>query len=139
MSIVFTYYDLVEDLQALIEGRLSSETLCLYQGSHTPTQGDNSATYLGIEVNWGGYARIALTWSDATLSSDSIGTSSSQVCTWAPTTSANLPETVGGVFALDSTGALAWADLLPGGPVVVSRVGQPVSYQAVVTQGEQIL
>jgi hypothetical protein len=138
VAIVFTYYDLVANLQALIDGRLNDETLCLYQGNHTPGQGDNTATYLGIEANFGGYARIPLTFTAAVLNSDSVGSTASQVCTFQTTSHVNLPQTIGGVFALDSIGAVAWSDLLPGGPVTLTVTGQAISYQATITQGEQL-
>ena len=138
MSVVFTFYDLVSDLQTLVAGRLNSETLCLYQGNHTPGQGDNTATYLGIECNFGGYARVPLIFTQAVLNSDSVGQTGSQICSWIASSSANLPQSVGGVFCLDSSGQVAWSDLLPGGSVILAATGQGVSYQATVTQGEQI-
>jgi hypothetical protein len=138
MSIVFTFYDLVANLEALISGRLNSETLCLYQGNHTPGQGDNTATYLGIECNFGGYSRIPLTFSGAVLNADSVGQTSSQVCVWTTQSHTNLPQSVGGVFSLDASGQVAWADMLPSGSVTLSATGQQVAYMAQVTQGELI-
>jgi hypothetical protein len=138
MSIVFTYYDLVHDLQALIDGRLNDETLCLYQGSHTPGQGDNTATFLGIEANFGGYARVPMVFVAAALNSDSIAQTNSQVCNYTTTSLGGLPQTIGGVFALDVDGQVAWSDTMPGGPVTLTAIAQSVGYQATITQGEII-
>lgn len=135
MSIVFTFGDLVADLQALIDGRLNDETICLFKGNHKPGPGDTTFTYLGIEGNFGGYQRFALVFSAAAPNDDSIPFTKSQIQEWLTADTINLPQTIGGVFALDSAGALAWADRLPKGPVTLTLAGQAVVYQAVIEQG----
>jgi hypothetical protein len=134
MTICVTYYDIVQDLQTLIEGRLNDETLCLYRGSHIPRPSDDTSTYLGIEASFGGYERLPLTWSTASLGADSAATTSSQACQWETVSSVNLPQVIGGVFALDQSGALAWSELLPQGSVTLTMSGQVIGYQAVLEQ-----
>lgn len=135
MALVFSYYDVVQDLQTLITNRLDSEILGLYQGTRVPLPTDIASVYLAIEATFGGYDRIPLTWSAAVLNSANVAITSSQGCVWKCTASVNLPQTIGGVFALDSSGALAWAEQLPGGPVTIAAVGQGVTYMATLTQG----
>lgn len=134
MTMILTYYDTVQDLQTLITHRLDSEVLGLYQGTRVPLPTDLASTYLGVEANFGGYDRIPLTWSPASLTAANVATTSSQGCAWVCTTAVNLPQTIGGVFALDSSGELAWAEQLPGGPIVVAAVGQGVTYMGTLTQ-----
>jgi hypothetical protein len=136
VTIVFTWYDLVADLQTLVDHRLNSETICLYKGSHTPGAGDSTFNYLGVEGNFGGYQRFPLTFNAAVLTSDKAALTKSQIVAWQSTSTVNMPQTIGGVFALDSTGAVAWAELLPNGPVVMTEVGQVIPYQAVIEQIE---
>jgi hypothetical protein len=136
VTIVFSYYDLVKDLQAVITGRLNAETICLYRGDHTPGSGDSTFFYLANEANFGGYARYPLTFIPAVLSADSVAVTQSQIVEWATTSTVNLPQVIGGVFALDYLGNLAWAELLPVGSVTLTMVGQAIPYQAVIEQGK---
>ncbi len=128
----FTFLDLVLDLQTLISNRLNDETICLFTGDATPGPGDNTFTYLPREANFGGYERYPLTFVAATLNSDSVAITQSQIQQWLCDSSINCPQTITGVFALDAAGNLAWADLLPFGPVTINGPGDVVIYQAFV-------
>jgi hypothetical protein len=136
MSLVIPYTELVSQLQAVITSNLSSDTLCLFTGSHTPALGDGTIQYIGSEPAFGGYIRQPMTaWTAAALNSSSIATTTGQVFSWTAT-AGPYPVTVTGVFALDSSGALAFAELFPGGPVTITANGQSFSYQPTVTLGE---
>lgn len=126
----FTFLDLVLDLQTLIANRLNDETICLFTGDSTPGPGDTTFTYLAREGNFGGYQRLPLTFTPASLNSDSVAITQSQIAGWLADSTINCPQTITGVFALDSEGNVAWADLLPYGPITINGPGGQVWYQA---------
>jgi hypothetical protein len=122
-------------LEDLIGARLSSDTLCLYTGAHTPGLGDGTFSYLPHEANFGGYARVPLTtWTSPALNADSIAATTAATATFAATGS-GLPITITGVFGLDSLGDIAFAQILPSGPITLTRAGQVVQYTPTLTLG----
>lgn len=124
------------ELKALEEirtGLLQGGTLRLFISNHTPVEGDTASTYNAIEASFGGYAALTLNgWITSFTNASNIAETDETLRTFTAT-GAGLPETVYGVYYLDPAGALAYAELNPGGGVLIAAAGQTFSYFPVYT------
>jgi len=107
---------------ALLEGG----ELCLYQNNFTPI--DTMVIGDLTEADFDGYARIPLTgWSAPALNGDFKAQTDlpAQIFTM---TGSTTPNDIYGVFVVDGSGNLLYAELDPSGPVTMDTDGQFYGY-----------
>lgn len=120
-------------LQAVIDNELDNATLHLFKSNHANNQADTAATYNAIECTFGGYAAITLnSWSAAATNAGNKAETSETIRTFTAT-GAGLPESIYGVYILDSGGDLVFAELLDSGAFTLNAAGQVFNYLPVVT------
>ena len=108
--------------------RLQGGTLRLFIANHVPVQGDAAATYAAIEASFGGYAAIVTNGWGAVFNNGSNVAETDEGLRTFTATGAGLPTTVYGVYFLDAAGLLVFAELDPGGGVLLSVAGDTYSY-----------
>jgi hypothetical protein len=119
-------------LSALKSGSLMGAQLALYAASHTPTGADTAATYNAIEASFGGYARITLSsWGTPFNNTSNIAEVDEILRTFTATGS-GLPQTIYGVYCLDSGGNLLFADPAPA-PQILAAAGDSYTYLPIFT------
>ena len=121
---------LLEDLVAV---RWEGAHYFLLDGDVTPTLGDTTSTYLTHQVTWPGIDNpVATGWSSASIGSDSHAVVTGPSLGWTFDGSDG-PRTIGGAFALDSSGNLLGAELVLNGPVTLTATGQVLPYTPQIT------
>jgi hypothetical protein len=113
-------------------GKLLNATLHLYVSNYTPVLADVAATYNAIEAAFGGYAAQTITdWGAAATVSAKAKTVAGNYTFTASGT--GLPATVYGIYVLDASGNLLYAEKNPTGGVTLSSAGHTFSYQPAFT------
>lgn len=108
-------------------GKLASCSLAAFTSNHTPVSTDVAATYTAIEASFGGYARKTVNdWAASTVTSN-IAKSVAGNYTWTAT-GTGLPVTIYGIFTLDGSGGLLYAELIPTGGVTLTAAGHTFTY-----------
>jgi hypothetical protein len=134
--LVVNYAAQLDQLELVRLQRLQGGYICLFGGAVTPGLGDTTATYLPLEASFPGYSRqVCNAWGSSSINSDSVAQTAENAHTWTATSYTRPTQTIAGAFYLGSDSVLLWAELLPGGPVAITNVGDAVGYQPVYTLG----
>lgn len=91
----------------------------LFAADYVPADGDTAATYAAIEASFPGYSRKPITnWTDPATVAGRAQMQADLMQWTCEATSGD--DEVFGIFVLDGTGALRWAERDPGAPVRMS-------------------
>jgi hypothetical protein len=111
-------------------GRLLGATLHAYAFAHAPAAGDLAADYTAIESAFGGYSPITIDDWAAPVLEGHVAVTRGGIRSW--TYDGTIPpESVWGIFVLDSGGDLAYAEASPMGGVLLNMAGQSFPYRPV--------
>lgn len=106
---------------------LKSCTLHLFKSTLTPNAGTVLADYAAAEADFGGSAAQTITdWGAAVVTAHVAKTTAGTYTFTATGTS--LPNTINGVYVLDSAGKVLYSELIPTGAVTIGSAGQSISY-----------
>lgn len=136
MSLVVPNVSELELLEAIRANELDGGDLRLFTGSHVPAASDTLSTYTAIEPSFGGYAAITCSsWGAVFTNGDGEAETDETVRTFTATGS-GLPVTVTGVFYVNPSGDLLYAERFQSS-VTVTNAGDTVSYLPVFTGRSQ--
>ena len=129
MAIFIPNAGLLQFLQGRIDkGALKLATLHAYKSAHIMDPGDVTLTFLGIECDFAGYRSQTINdWGSAAMSG--IAARSVAGTYTFTATGSGLPQSVYGIFVLNKTGQLLYAEECPSGPVPLTAAGDQFLYK----------
>lgn len=128
-SAKFTYDGLIDDLNGLVALDGGTWRVHLFTNNHTPTAADTFSDY--TEPTFTGYAAQAIPgWNAAVLDTPStVHVDATDFCSFQPSGSGSLPQTVYGAYFVDQNGFLMAAELFDN-PFIFTDTGSILKYLA---------